>query len=126
MSIFDRLLETDAEKLRKKETAELRIKRLSELFGEPFILTCSALTEDQFSHVAEISHTGDFRSNILLEGCRIEGKKLSDAALLERLGVVSGKEAIKLLFNAGEISIIYKEIHRLSGYDEDAVEEVKN
>lgn len=47
MSIFDRLLETDAEKLQEKEKTELKIKRLSDIVGEPFVVTCAALTEDQ-------------------------------------------------------------------------------
>ena len=114
MSIFDRLLETDAEKLQEKEKTELKIKRLSDIVGEPFVVTCAALTEDQMVHVSEISKEGDFRANILLESCRIEGRRLSD------------KDAIKALFSAGEISIIYSTINRLSGYDDDAVTEVKN
>ena len=36
------------------------------------------------------------------------------------------KDAIKALFSAGEISIIYSTINRLSGYDDGAVTEVKN
>ena len=54
MSIFDRLLETDAEKLQEKEKTELKIKRLSDIVGEPFVVTCAALTEDQMVHVSEI------------------------------------------------------------------------
>ena len=108
MSIFDRLLETDAEKLQEKEKTELKIKRLSDIVGEPFVVTCAALTEDQMVHVSEISKEGDFKE------------------LLNKLGVASGKDAIKALFSAGEISIIYSTINRLSGYDDDAVTEVKN
>lgn len=126
MSIFDRLLETDAEKLQEKEKTELKIKRLSDIVGEPFVVTCAALTEDQMVHVSEISKEGDFRANILLESCRIEGRRLSDKELLNKLGVASGKDAIKALFSAGEISIIYSTINRLSGYDDGAVTEVKN
>ena len=126
MSISDRLLETDAEKLQEKEKTEIKIKRLSDIVGEPFVVTCAALTEDQMVHVSEISKEGDFRANILLESCRIEGRRLSDKELLNKLGVASGKDAIKALFSAGEISIIYSTINRLSGYDEDAVTEVKN
>lgn len=125
MSIFDRLLETDAEKLQEKEKTELKIKRLSDIVGEPFVVTCAALTEDQMVHVSEISKEGDFRANILLESCRIEGRRLSDKELLNKLGVASGKDAIKKLFSAGEISIIYSTINRLSGYDDGAVTEVK-
>lgn len=83
-------------------------------------MTCAALTEDQMVHVSEISKEGDFRANILLESCRIEGRRLSDKELLNKLGVASGKDAIKALFSAGEISIIYSTINRLSGYDDDA------
>ena len=126
MSIFDKLLETDAAKLREKEKTELKIKRLSDMLGEPFLVTCTAMTEDQISHVAEISKNGDFRANLILESCRVEGRRLNDNELMAKLGVASGKDAVKALFSSGEIGTIYATINRLSGYDEDAVTEVKN
>jgi len=126
MSIFDKLLETDAAKLSEKEKTKVEITRLSGVFGEPFVLTCSAMTEDQFAHVAEISKKGETKINIILETCRLEGRKLSDPALMEKLHVHTGKDAVKKLFRAGEINSIYETVSRLSGYGVDAVREVKN
>ena len=70
MSIFDRLLETDAEKLQEKEKTELKIKRLSDIVGEPFVVTCAALTEDQMVHVSEISKGIKLSSYVVPRGDR--------------------------------------------------------
>lgn len=128
MSIFDRLMETDAAKLQEKEKKDVEISRLSALLGEPFLLTCSTLTREQIRHIGETSGEDD-RIAAILEGCRLEGKKLSDKAFLDKFGAVSGKEVVEKLFRGGEISGIYQALGDLSGYTADAVkavEEIKN
>lgn len=129
MSIFDKLMETDAAKLQEKEKKEVEVSRLTELLGEPFILTCSTLTREQIRHISETSGDEDDKVAAILEGCRLEGRKLSDKALLDKFGVVSGKEVVEKLFRSGEISAIYQNLSALSGYAVDAVkaaEELKN
>lgn len=123
MSIFDKLMETDAEKLQEKEKKEVEITRLSALLGEPFILTCSTLTREQIKHVGETGGE-DERIVAILESCRLEGRKLTDKALLDKFGVVSGKEVIGKLFRSGEISSIYQTISGLSGYAANAVKTI--
>ena len=124
MSIFDKLMETDAEKLQLKESKEVEITRLSKLLGEPFILTCSTLTREQIRHVGETGGK-DERVAAILESCRLDGHKLTDKALLDKFGVVSGKEVVWKLFRSGEISSIYQTIGNLSGYATDAVKTVE-
>ena len=126
MSIFDKLLEVDATKLAKKEKKELEIKRLSAIFGEPFIVTVSAMTGEQFSHVMESTKDSEYKEGIILEGCRVEGKKFSDKAFLDKFGEQKGINVVKRLFRAGEINNLYGQISYLSGYGNDAVAEVKN
>lgn len=126
MSVFDRLLETDAEKLKEKDQTELEITRLSVMLGEPFKVTCMTLTEEQVNHVLEISKERDFKQNFILEACRIEGRRLNDKELLAKFGVPSAKEVVGKLFRPGEIAAIYNTINKLCGYSEDTVVEVKN
>lgn len=125
MSIFDKLMETDAEKLQQKESKEVEVTRLSRLLGEPFILTCSTLTREQIKHVGETGGK-DERIAAILESCRLDGHKLTDKALLDKFGVVSGKEVVSKLFRSGEISSIYQTISNLSGYATDAVKAVND
>lgn len=128
MSIFDKLMETDAEKLQEKESQEVEITRLSKLLEEPFVLTCSTLTREQIRHIGETGGE-DEKIVAILESCRLDGRKLTDKALLDKFNVVSGKEVVGKLFRSGEISGLYQKISGLSGYAADAVkavEEVKN
>ncbi len=126
MSIFDKLMETDAAKLQEKEKKEVEVSRLTELLGAPFILTCSTLTREQIKHVSEVSGEDDDKVAAILEGCRLEGRKLSDKVLLDKFGVVSGKEVVEKLFRSGEISAIYQNLSALSGYTVDAVKTVED
>ena len=126
MSIFDKLLEVDAAKLAAKEKKQMEIHRLTEVFGEPFIVTCSTMTMDQFQHVVETSKDSEYKQGIILEACRVDGKKFSDSAWLKALGVERGIDVIKKLFRAGEINKLYGTVSLLSGYGDDAVAEVKN
>ena len=128
MSIFDKLMETDAEKLQQKESKEVEITRLSKVLGEPFVMTCSTLTREQIKHIGETGGE-DEKIVAILESCRLDGRKLTDKALLDKFNVVSGKEVVCKLFRSGEISNLYQTISALSGYAVDAVrsvEEVKN
>ena len=126
MGILEKLLETNVDKLKEIEKVEREIPRLTKIFEEPFVVTCYPITEEQIKHVMEISKEGNTRANFVLEGCRLEGKKLSDKMVLEWLGVHSGMDAVKTLFRAGEIQGIYDVINELSGYGDDAVKEIKN
>lgn len=127
MSILDKLLETDVEKLRGRESRKYEVKRLSEAMGEAFIVNCRPLTSEQMQHVGEISKTNaDIKENVVLEGCDIDGKRFTNKELLKKFGVESGKEVIQNLFKVGEISALYDVINEISGYGKDVVEEVKN
>lgn len=127
MSILDKLLEADVEKLQNREKRRYEVKRLSAVLGEPFFVNCKPLSREQVIHIGEISsQKGDFQSNTILEACDVEGKKFSNEEMLKKFGVVSGKEVVEKLFLPGEISVLYDKVNEISGYGENAVEEVKN
>lgn len=127
MSIFDKLLETDVEKLQGKEKRQYEVKRLSNAIGEPFLVTCKPLSNEQVSHIGEISKKEtDMRLNVVLEACSVEGKKFSSKELMDKLGALSGKEAVEKLFLPGEIYALFDFVQEISGYGRNAVEEIKN
>lgn len=127
MSILDRLLETDIERFNEKNSKKYEIKRLSSIIGEKFIVECRALSSEQVAHIGEISKNNtDTKINAVLESCRIEGKKLNNTELLNKFNCVTGKDIIEKLFNVGEVFELYNVINDLSGYNRDAVKEIKN
>lgn len=127
MSIIDLLLETNVEKLQTKHNKNYEIKRLSKVLGEKFIITCYALTHEQVAHIGEISKTNaDMELNTILEACRIDGQRLSNKELMDKFGVFTPKDLLNKLFLPGELYSIYKVVNELSGYNNDAVREVKN
>lgn len=127
MGIFEKLLETDPEKISKRETKKIEVKRLSELFGEPFVVECRPLNSEQLEHIGEISKTNaETRKNTVLEACRVEGKKFSCKELREKFGVVTGGDVLNQLFLLGEVSALYQTVSEMSGYGKNVVEEVKN
>lgn len=127
MSIFDRMMEKNADILAEKERAQIEVARLSAAFGEPFIVTCAPISQKQLTYVAEnAKNIQEQRIYFVLECCRVEGKKFSDKAFLDWTGCLKGEDVIKKLFRTGEVSGLYNKISELSGYGEDAIKELKN
>lgn len=127
MSIFDRMMEKNPEILAEKEQAKMEVKRLSKAFDEPFIVTCSPISQKQMTYVAEnAKNLQEQRVYFILECCKVEGKKFSDKSWLDWTGCLKGEDVIRKLFRTGEISALYNKISELSGYGEDAVAELKN
>lgn len=125
MGILDKLLAMDATQLVKKESKEFEVTRLSEIFGEPFIVTVSPLSGAQVEHISEISKGDlDIKRNTVVEACKVEGKKFTEKEWLDKLGEFSGNNVVNKLFEAGEISALYVEISKLSGYNMDAIKEI--
>lgn len=125
-NLIDLLLCKDIEDISEIKK-DVEITRLSRVLGCEFIVTCHALTNEQFEHISEISNKhGDIKINAILEGCKIEGKKLINTELIKKFGVDTPKELVGKLFLVGEIGKLYEEVSKLSGYGTDAVKEVKN
>ena len=120
-------MEKNPEILAEKEQRKMEVKRLSETFGEPFIVTCMPITQKQLTYVAENAKTlQEQRVYFILECCRVEGKKFSDKVFLDWTGCLKGEDVIRKMFRTGEMSRLYDKISELSGYGEDAVAELKN
>lgn len=127
MSILERLLETDEEKIKAEFGTRYEVKRLSQTLGEPFIVDCKPLTNEMVKHIGEISKNNvDTKLNAIYETCSIEGKRFNNNALMEKFKVSTGKELVQKLFLPGEVFAIYNFINEISGYSTDAITEVKN
>lgn len=138
-NVLDLLLSADVD-INKRPVKEVEVKRLSEMFGSKFVLTCTSVSPDvldeiQSNAVIIDKDKKDVDINInevqlftVLEGVVDEkGKPLfKNKDVLKKFKAPTPKELINKLLLGGEIATIYNIISDLSGYGEKAVEEIKN
>jgi hypothetical protein len=132
MSKLDLLLKVDKTKL-VRPTQEVEIKRLSDLVGETFTVTCQALTPDEFGELqnsisieqnGQVSINDDIQVETVING--VKDPQLDSQQVIEYYGAVNAKEVVKIIFLPGEINSLYQVISNLSGFGRDAVKEIKN
>lgn len=138
MSLLDKLLKADCNKLTEKETAELEIPRLSKLMGEPFVLKLKDVSSERLSEIAEdnteYSKNGRVKSqdsyriglDTVLEGTI--DPDFRDKDLMKKFGVITPYDLLNKLFNAGELALIANKVTELCGMSSqnDVDELVKN
>lgn len=132
MSVVSSLLKIDAGKLDLPQK-KYNIKRLSEAAGEPVVFVLSGIDEDKIDEIGEMSTTvnGDnvkVDMNEVHLGTIVAGvldPDLRDKQLMEHYEVKTPHDLVKKLLLKGERVEIYNKISNLSGYDDNAVEEVK-
>lgn len=124
---IDLLLGADKDKFKRK-TKEIEIPRLSEVLGEPVILTCSSLTPTEYSYIQEeleVDADGNISTNDMQVMSVIKSvKELSSKELMGAFGAVTPKDLAEKLLLPGEISSIASEVLELSGFRDDAIREV--
>lgn len=126
MGILEKLMETDAQKLMKRNKKGYEVKRLSELLGEPFVVELRPVTVAEIDSAQEMSKgVVDMRAMVVLQAATVEGKRLTDKSFLEKFGTPSGREVVEKLFMPGEIETMFNIVNRLSGYG-NVIKEVKN
>jgi hypothetical protein len=133
MSLVDKLLQLDANKVIEKPTKEFEIERLSNLLGEKVIFKCKALDGETYADIQrkaiDISKKGNIRDMKIFEmqvmTC-LEGiiePNMKDKRLMEHYSVPTPKELIKKMLLPGEIADLYNIINELSGYEKDEDED---
>lgn len=126
MSALDMLLGESAAKLSERPEKELEIKRLSDLFGQPFVVQLRGLTMRELD---DLPKGDDFKTHVVVRGT-VE-PDLKSAALAEKFKPQGRKTALlpqetaQALFLPGEIMALYNAITELSGFGDTAVEEIK-
>jgi hypothetical protein len=137
VNVLDLLLGADIGEI-KLPTKEVEITRLSELFGKPFILTCQALSPEKYEEVQDMAvsvkgkdvdlDVSQLQLFTVMEGVMdANGKPLfKSAELRSKYKVPSPKDLVRKILLSGEITAVYTEIAKLSGFGDGAVKEVKN
>lgn len=137
VNILDLLLGSDIGEI-KLPTKQVEITRLTEAYGKPFIITCKALTPERYEEVQDMAvnvqgKDVDLDVTLLqlfvtIEGVVDEaGKPLfKNKDLMAKFKAQTPKELVRKILLSGEITNVYSEIAKLSGFGEDAVKEVKN
>ncbi len=127
---LDLLLASNLDKI-TRPAKEVEIKRLSGLTGGKVIFSCEALTTDEFFDIQEtVSRSksenviNEIKLFTLLKG--VKSPDLKSKELMDKFDVPKPTEVVKKLLLPGEIQDIYDIISSLSGFGEDAVEEIKN
>lgn len=134
MNTVELLMNADIEKLKEQPTAELKIKRLSELLGSDFIVKLKAISSTKYSDYTgkalddnqnlDMSKWPDSQALICIEG--IVEPDLRDKDLQEKFAAPTPKELLRTIFKGGEITAMTDKISQLSGYSDDVAEEIKN
>lgn len=137
VNILDLLLGSDIGEI-KLPTKKMEIKRLSGVFGAPFVITVSALSPDKYEEVQDMAISvkgkdADIEISLLqilvvMEGVLDPSGKpmFKNKDLMAKFKASTPKELIRTLLLSGEIASIYGEIANLSGFGEGSVTEVKN
>lgn len=135
MDILNALLEADPSKV-KIETKEVRIKSLSELTKKDALFTIRQLTNAEFSDIqsqaVDVSSKGEITglntNETQLSTCLagIVSPDLKNEQLQKHYRAATPKELLIKLLKSGEIASIADMVRDISGFGEDAVEEVKN
>jgi hypothetical protein len=137
VNILDLLLGSDIGEI-KLPTKQVEITRLSEVYGKPFVVTCKALSPEKYEEVQDMAlavngKDVDIDVNLLQTFAVIEGvvdetgkPMLKNKDLMSKFKAQTPKELVKKIFLSGEVTSMYSEIARLSGFGDEAVKEVKN
>ena len=137
VNVLDLLLGSDVGPI-KQPQKEVEIHRLTELFGAPFIVVCEAITPDKYEEVQNLAvvvkgkdvelDTNLLQTFVVIEGVKDQSGKLlfKNKEILAKFKAPTPKELCKKLLLSGEIVSLYRHISDLSGFNEDAVSEIKN
>lgn len=137
MNLAEAMLAADAGKVTAKATKAFEVKRLSELFGTPFILNLQQISTRRFKELQESNVSVDSKGKanvdtynlqlmLVVEG--VTNKDFNDKAVLKHFGAATRKDLFEILLNAGEIADISQAVSALCGFGDTNknVEEIKN
>lgn len=113
---------------------EMEIKRLSAVYKQPFIVKFMAITPDEEDEIQKDCMTIT-KDEVQLESAEMKYRTLGaclidpdikNKDLQKKFKAANYMEFLKTMFLPGEVSSIYDEIQKISGYGKDKVKEVKN
>lgn len=132
-SLTEKLLSIDRSKLEEVQTGDIEIKRLSKMFGEPFIVKCKEVDGDRMIDLQSMllgkdgtvdsSKSRDVFALICCEG--VVEPDLTNKELQSHFNAASPKDLAKKLFKGVDLMNVGDKIATLSNYVDDE-EETKN
>jgi hypothetical protein len=99
----------------------VEIKRLSKVFGEPFVLQLKPICYEDWE-MACSKKTAEYRV-LLIAKAWVDAKKL-DSDTLDRFGASSADELLKKILQPGEIAQLAARVEKISGFG-DSIAELK-
>lgn len=133
MNITEMLLASDINEFKMPEK-ELEIKRLSNLYQQPFNINFRAIRPDEEEEIQRECMTIT-KDGVELDSSRMKyltvakcllSPDVRNKELQSKFNAENYMELLKKIFLIGEVSAVYEQIQELSGYGKDKVEEVKN
>lgn len=131
------LMKLDRDKVMEVPSKEVKAVHLSSLLGEDSYITIKALSGNQYMDLLatarnkkndlDMSKMFKAQSLIVVEG--VTEPSLKDAELQKHFGAASPVDLAQILFPGGELTSVFNEVAKLSGFiedDEELEEEVKN
>ena len=139
VNILDMLLGADVDKV-KLPTKQYEIKRLSDAFGSPFVVTLKACSAEKWEELQDMAldikgKDVELDTNLMQTFIVMESTYLDENAtqllfknkdLMSKFKAASPKDLVKKILLSGEIISVYGMVAELSGFGDDAVTEVKN
>lgn len=133
-NIASLLINLDTDKLKRRPTVKMEVKRLSELLGEPAIITIQAIPPKRYMEYAAnvFGKNGEPNAAKMYEAMKmvaISGlvePSMKDKDAMEKHGCSTPEELIELVFTAAEIQTIGTKITEISGMTGDTIKEIKN
>lgn len=102
-------------------TAEVKIKRLSELAGQDIRFTVKAISYNKLNEINRFDDEYDVNTVRL----GVIEPNLTDQKLLDKFGAVTPNDLIKKMLLPGEIIALARGIEKISGFEKFSVEEIK-
>lgn len=131
------LMKLDRDKVMEVPSKEVKAVHLSNLLGEDSYITIKALSGNQYMDLLatarnkkndlDMSKMFKAQSLIVVEG--VTEPSLKDAELQKHFGAASPVDLAQILFPGGELTSVFNEVAKLSGFiedDDELEEEVKN
>ena len=132
MSLLEKLLSADAGVILQETKTEVEVPRLTKLLGEPFIVALKELPYQQIEEARNFATSGKGKHQVIDNGKftsivlskTIVTPDLADRDLHQKFGVTNKLDCIKKLFKPGEIELLATKVFELSGYSDEAVQDV--
>lgn len=102
-------------------TAEVKIKRLSELAGQDIRFTVKAISYNKLNEINRFDDEYDVNTVRL----GVIEPNLTDQKLLDKFDAVTPNDLIKKMLLPGEIVAIARKVEKISGFEKFSVEEIK-